>query len=126
MNKVLNKEVKKASEDKFARRQALFSNFEFEIEHIQGIQNCIPEFLSREHLHPSSKRGQVKMVVSSEHGQVGVASSEHGQASVISSDPDYCMVIVTEWKENQEVFGKYLMRQTKITITSNGNPHGNS
>ena len=36
MNKVLNKEVKKASEAKFARWQALFSNFEFDIEHIKG------------------------------------------------------------------------------------------
>lgn len=36
MNKVLNKEIKKAADAKFARWQALFSNFEFTIEHIKG------------------------------------------------------------------------------------------
>ena len=39
MNKVLNKEVKKASDAKFARWQALFSNFEFDVEHIKGSKN---------------------------------------------------------------------------------------
>jgi hypothetical protein len=50
MNKVLNKKVKKASDGKFARWQALFSNFDFDIEHIKGNENSIPDFLSREHL----------------------------------------------------------------------------
>ena len=50
MNKVLNKEVKKASEAKFTRWKALFSNFEFDIEHIKGSKNCLPDFLSRENL----------------------------------------------------------------------------
>jgi hypothetical protein len=47
MNKVLNKEVKKASDAKFVRWQALFSNFDFDIEHIKGNENSIPNFLSR-------------------------------------------------------------------------------
>ena len=50
MNKVLNKEVKKASEAKFARWKALFSNFEFGIEHIKRFENSLPNFLSRENL----------------------------------------------------------------------------
>jgi hypothetical protein len=52
MKRVLNKEVKKASDAKFARWQALFSNFDFYIEHIQGTSNSILDFLSREHLQP--------------------------------------------------------------------------
>lgn len=50
MNKVLNKEIRAPSDAKFARWQALFSNFDFSIEHIKGTANCIPDFLSREHL----------------------------------------------------------------------------
>jgi hypothetical protein len=50
MNKVLNKELKSPGDSKFARWQALFSNFDFTIEHIKGSQNSIPDFLSREHL----------------------------------------------------------------------------
>ena len=56
MNKVLNKEVKKASDAKFARWQALFSNFEFDIEHIKGSENCLPVFLSRENLLQIAKK----------------------------------------------------------------------
>ena len=58
MNKVLNKEIKTPSDAKFARWQALFSNFDFSIEHIKGTTNCIPDFLSREHLQ------QVSMIIS--------------------------------------------------------------
>ena len=47
MNKVLNKEVKNASEPKFARWKALFSNFEFDIEHIKGSKNCLSDFLAK-------------------------------------------------------------------------------
>jgi hypothetical protein len=50
MNKVLNKELKSLRDSKFARWQALFSNFDFTIEHINGTDNSIPDFLSREHL----------------------------------------------------------------------------
>ena len=50
MNKVLNKEVKRASDAKFARWKALFSNFEFDIEHIKRSENCLPNFLSRQNL----------------------------------------------------------------------------
>ena len=50
MKRVLNKEVKKASDAKFARWQALFSNFDFDIEPIKGTSNNILDFLSREHL----------------------------------------------------------------------------
>ena len=58
MNKVLNKEIRTPSDTKFARWQALFSNFDFSIEHIKGTTNCIPDFLSREHLQ------QVSMIIS--------------------------------------------------------------
>ena len=48
----MKKDVKKASDGKFARWKALFNNFDFDIEHIQGTSNSIPDFLSREHLQP--------------------------------------------------------------------------
>jgi hypothetical protein len=50
MNKVLNKDIKSPGDAKFARWQALFSNFDFSVEHIKGTTNSIPDFLSREHL----------------------------------------------------------------------------
>lgn len=50
MNKVLNKDIKSLGDSKFARWQALFSNFDFSSEHIKGTDNSIPDFLSREHL----------------------------------------------------------------------------
>lgn len=50
MNKVLNKELRNPGDHKFARWQALFSNFDFSIEHIKGSTNCLSDFLSREHL----------------------------------------------------------------------------
>jgi hypothetical protein len=53
MNKVLNKEVKKERDAKFATWRALFSNFDFDIEHVKGNENSIPNFLSREHFQAS-------------------------------------------------------------------------
>jgi hypothetical protein len=53
MNKVLNKDLKTSGDHKFARWQALFSNFDFSIEHIKGSSNSLPDFLSREHLQPA-------------------------------------------------------------------------
>jgi hypothetical protein len=50
MNKILHKELKSSGDHKFARWQALFSNFDFSIEHIKGISNSLADFLSREHL----------------------------------------------------------------------------
>jgi hypothetical protein len=50
MNKVLHKELKNSGDHKFARWQALFSNFDFSIEHIKGSSNSLADFLSREHL----------------------------------------------------------------------------
>ena len=77
MNKFLNKEVKNASEAKFARWQALFSNFDFDIEHIKGSENCLPDFLSRENLLQTVEKQ-------------------------ISNEPASCLIIVSEWKNNQE------------------------
>jgi hypothetical protein len=57
MNKVLNKEIRTPSDVEFARWQALFINFDFSIEHIKGTTNCIPDFLSKEHLQ------QVSMII---------------------------------------------------------------
>ena len=71
----MNKEVKKASEAKFARWQALFSNFEFDIEHIKGSKNCLPDFLSRENLLQTAEKQ-------------------------ISNEPTSCLIIVSEWKNN--------------------------
>ena len=56
MNKVLNKELKKASDANFARWQALFSKFEFDIEHIKGSNNCLPDFLIRENILQTAKK----------------------------------------------------------------------
>ena len=53
MNKVLNKYIKSPGDAKFARSQALFSNFDFFVEHIKGTINSIPYFLSKEHLQAS-------------------------------------------------------------------------
>jgi hypothetical protein len=50
MNKVLHKELNNWGGHKFARWQALFSNFDFTIEHIKGSTNSLADFLSREHL----------------------------------------------------------------------------
>jgi hypothetical protein len=70
MNKVLHKKITKASEEKFARWQALFANFDFDIEHIKGSENSIPDFLSRENLQASVK--------TSERGNKRARTSEHG------------------------------------------------
>jgi hypothetical protein len=50
MNKVLHKDLKNSGDHKFARWQALFSNFDFSIEHIKGSSDSLADFLSREHL----------------------------------------------------------------------------
>jgi hypothetical protein len=50
MNKVLHKELKNPGDHKFARWQALFSNFDFSIEYLKGSANALADFLSREHL----------------------------------------------------------------------------
>lgn len=50
MNKVLHKDLKNPGDHKFARWQALFSNFDFTIEYIKGSTNSLADFLSREHL----------------------------------------------------------------------------
>jgi len=50
LKKVLIKDIKKSSESKFARWQALFENFDFDVEHIKRERNCQPYFLSREYL----------------------------------------------------------------------------
>ena len=48
---LLNKDIKKfISKQIFARWQALLSNFDFDIEHIKGSTNSLPDFLSREFL----------------------------------------------------------------------------
>ena len=48
---VLQKDVKNlVSKHIFARWQSILSIFDFDIEHIQGIQNSLPDFLSREFL----------------------------------------------------------------------------
>ena len=44
--------IKKPGEAKFARWQALFANFDFQVEHIKGTENCLPDFLSREYIQP--------------------------------------------------------------------------
>jgi len=38
----------------FARWQALLSCFHFDIKHIKGEKNCLPDFLTREFLQASS------------------------------------------------------------------------
>jgi hypothetical protein len=75
MNKVLHKKITKASEAKFARWQALFANFDFDIEHIKGSENSILDFLSRENLQASVK--------TSECVQESEGTSERGQANVV-------------------------------------------
>ena len=56
---VLEKDVKNlVSKHIFARWQALLSNFDFEIEHIKGENNSLPDFLSREFLQGKDSRCQ--------------------------------------------------------------------
>lgn len=50
LKKVLTKEIKKLREVKFSTWQALFANFDFEVDHIKGEKNFLPDFLSREYL----------------------------------------------------------------------------
>jgi len=52
MKKVLTKDIKKPGEVKFARWQAMVANFDFEVEHIKGKENYLPDFLSREFIQP--------------------------------------------------------------------------
>jgi hypothetical protein len=47
MNKVLHKELKNPGDHKFARWQALFSNFDFSIEYIKGSTNSLADFLKQ-------------------------------------------------------------------------------
>lgn len=56
MKKVLTKQLNKINEEKFSRWHALFSNIDFDIEHINVIENSIPNSLIREHLQNPSKR----------------------------------------------------------------------
>ena len=55
----------------------MFSNFEFDIEHIKGSENCLLDFLSRENLLQTAEKQ-------------------------ISNEPASCLIIVSEWKNNQE------------------------
>lgn len=50
MKRILTNDIKKLGETKFARWRAIFSNLDFDIEHIKAVTNCIPDFLSRENL----------------------------------------------------------------------------
>jgi len=61
MQKVLSKDIKKASEAKFARWQALFANFDFSVQHIKGENNSLPNFLNREYIE--QKETHVMMIV---------------------------------------------------------------
>jgi len=47
---VLTKDIKKAGEAKFSRWQALFPNFDFQVEHIKGKDNNLPDFLRRKYI----------------------------------------------------------------------------
>lgn len=52
IKKVLSKAIKKVGEAKFARWQALFTkSFNFEVEHIKGKNNYLPDILIREYLN---------------------------------------------------------------------------
>jgi hypothetical protein len=54
---VLKKDVKNlVSKHIFARWQALLSCFDFEIEHIEGIKNSLPDFLTREFLQGKNEQ----------------------------------------------------------------------
>ena len=59
MKKVLTKDIRRAGEVKFSRWQALFANFDFDVEHIKGEENSLPDFLSREYIQPA----QILMIV---------------------------------------------------------------
>ena len=63
MKKFLTKDIRKAGEAKFSRWKALFSNFDFDVEHIKGEENSLPDFLTREYIQDSTKDAQVMMIV---------------------------------------------------------------
>lgn len=50
LEKVITKTIKSLADAKFAIWQALFSYFDFKVEHIKGSENCLPDFLSREYI----------------------------------------------------------------------------
>ena len=63
MKKFLTKDIRKAGEAKFSRWQALFANFDFDVEHIKGEENSLPDFLSREYIQDRNQGVKVMMIV---------------------------------------------------------------
>lgn len=90
MNKVLHKDLKNSGDHKFARWQALFSNFDFSIEHIKGSSNSLVDFLSRENLQIA-------------HQSLVVSVQLRGDSEHIENIPDimgwdeYCRRWVPRW-----------------------------
>ena len=57
VKEILQKDVKNlVSKQIFARRQAILSAFDFDIEFIKGTNNSLPDFLTREFLQGKSNK----------------------------------------------------------------------
>jgi len=99
MKKVLTKDIKKPREAKFSRWQALFANFDFEVEHIKGKENHLPDFLSREFIQPP------------EHVMVIVTEwDQNRQKEVLRTIPDNL-----SWAEYKESWKPtWELRNTKV------------
>jgi len=75
--KVLTKDIKKTGETKLARWKALFSNFDFQVEHIKGKDNNLPYFLSIEYIET---KDHVMMII--------IEWDKHQKQEVLRTVPD--------------------------------------
>lgn len=107
LKKILTKDIKKLVEAKFARWQALFANFDFDVEHIKGSENCLLDFLSREHIQQP------------EHIMVIVTEWDPNQPKeILRSIPEdkSCQEYCDEWKPTWQ------LRNTKV-LDANAQNH---
>jgi hypothetical protein len=106
MNKVLNKDIRSPGDAKFARWQALFSNFDFSVEHIKGTNNSISDFLSREHLQGSC------MIIS--------VQLKNGAETLVNI-PDFLNweIYESEWRPHWELRSTKILTQTTQLSYSN-------
>jgi len=104
---VLKKDIKKVGEAKFARWQPLFANFDFQVEHIKGKDNNMPDFLSREYIESKDH----VMVIITEWDQ-------HHKQEVLRTVPD---------DQDREAYKRnwkptWQLRNTKV-LDTNLQPH---
>lgn len=91
----------------FARWQALFANFDFEVKHIIGKNNCLPNFLRREYLN--QKDTTMVIVIEWE-------PSQHIETLRSISETQNWEEYYSKWKQTLQ------LRNTKV-LHANLQPH---